>query len=217
MKRRVTHDGYIVSRPAYANAAFVRDVLRHLEAQGFDGAPRALGLDDVRETLSFVPGSVHDEPSLSEAQVASAGRLLRRLHDALAGCPLAGDGEIVCHGDAGLHNVVFRGDDAVAFIDWEQAEPGTRLTELAVFAWCLLDNRWQREPPAPAARRIGVFCRAYGWDDSDLVFDHLTVLVGRARDEHAELGIAESVSHFEQLGAWLEVHASTLRSEARQV
>ena len=213
---RVAHDGRLVRRPPYRNAPFVRDVLQFLQAQDRAGAPRFLALDGSGETLSFVPGDVHDEQSLSEAQVASAGRLLRRLHDALADSPLAGDAEIVCHGDAGLHNVVFDGDAAVAFIDWEFAAPGTRLDELAHFAWCLLDDRWQREPPGAAGRRIGVFCRAYGWEDYDGVYDRVGGLVGRARDEHAELGIAGSVRHFERLLAWLNEHAAVLRSEARR-
>lgn len=214
---RVSHDGQLVRRPPYENAAFVRDVLQFLEAQDLPGAPRFVALDESGETLSFVPGNVHDEQSLSEVQVASAGHLLRHLHDALASCALAGDAEIVCHGDAGLHNVVFDGDAAVAFIDWEFAEPGTRLDELAHFAWCLLDDRWGREPPGAAGRRIGVFCRAYGWKDCDGVFDRVAVLVGRARDEHAELGVAESISHFERLLAWLHEHADVLRSEARRL
>ena len=159
MKRKVTHQRYVVNRPAYENAVFVRDVLRYLEAQGFDGAPRALGLDDVRETLSFVPGDVHDEASRRTPR-SPARPPARPSDDAREGRPLAGEAEIVRHGDPGPHNVVFSGDDAVAFIDWEFAEPGTRLSELRTSrgaSWTTAgsSSSRRRRPAAP-----GVFCKA---------------------------------------------------------
>lgn len=213
MGRPVTHDGRFVRREPYENGSFVRRVLRLLEGRGFNGAPRFVGVDDeARETMAFVPGDVFDsELRLSDAQVASHGRLLRRAHDALAGVDLAGGDEVVSHGDAGPHNVVFRGDDAVALIDWEEAPPGERLTDVADVAWCLLDERWEHGPPDQAARRIAVFCRGYGWEDVAEVVDAVTVQVRAARDHHARLGLTRSVEHFERLLGWLGEHDQRLK------
>ena len=210
----MTQDGHLVRREPYDNGAFVARVLRFLQERSFDGAPRFIGVDDEgRETVSFVPGDVFDsELVLSDAQVASLGRLLRRTHDALAGSDLAGAGETVCHGDAGPHNVVFRGDEAVALIDWEEAAPGARLADVADVAWCLLDERWQHGSPDAPARRIAVFCRGYGWEDIARVVDAVAVHVGSARDHHARLGLPSSVEHFERLLGWLHRHDERLKS-----
>jgi len=45
----------------------VHELLKHLEKQGFEGAPRFLGIDDSdRETLTFISGEVpgNDYPEL---------------------------------------------------------------------------------------------------------------------------------------------------------
>jgi aminoglycoside phosphotransferase len=214
MGRSVTQDGHLVRREPYDNGPFVRRTLRLLEAQGFAGAPRFVGVDDGgHELVAFVSGEVFDsELLLSDAQVASHGRLLRHAHDALAGADLAGGNEVVCHGDAGPHNVVFRGDEAVALIDWEEAAPGERLTDVADVAWCLLDERWEHGSPAVAAHRIAVFCQGYGWADISAVVDAVGALVQGARDRHADLGLARSVEHFERLLCWLGEHDERLRS-----
>ena len=211
----VVHDGQVVRRETHSNGGFVRDVLSFSESRGFGGAPRFLGVDrEGREVVSFVVGEVfEDEEALSDAQVASAGRLLRRLHDVFAGSVLANDEEVVGHGDAGPHNVGFRGEEAVAVIDWKFAAPGSRLGELANVAWCLLDERWEREQVGPAARRIGVFCRAYGWDDLEQVIDEVRASVRRARDSHADQGIPRSVEHFERLLVWLDQHDDELKGK----
>src|SRR5689334_18079486 len=121
-----------VHRTAGAWTPTVRAYLRHLEAEGFDGAPRALGGDDEgREVLTYIDGEVLADPSWrpglagpwpeyarSDDALVGAARLLRRLHEAAASFrpapkavwkqyagPLL-DGEIVCHGDVGPHNTV---------------------------------------------------------------------------------------------------------------
>jgi hypothetical protein len=51
-----------VRRPAQPWTATVHSVLRHLEDAGFDGAPRARGLDEQgRERLTFLPGQTMGE------------------------------------------------------------------------------------------------------------------------------------------------------------
>jgi hypothetical protein len=97
----VVRAGDTVRRPLHRNSQFVQSVLRHLEAVGFTGAPRVLGVDGAgREVLSFIEGEVHlaapdaPEPRLSDPQLASAARLIRRFHDATADSPLAGGQEV---------------------------------------------------------------------------------------------------------------------------
>lgn len=214
MERPVICDDRFVRRPPYDNGPFVERVLRWLEAQGFDGTPRFVGVDDDgHELVTFIPGDVPDaEAELSDAQIASLGRLLRRTHDALAGAELADGAELVRHGDAGPHNVVFRGDEAVALIDWEEAAPGDRISDVADVAWCLLDGRWEHGSPDAVAHRIGVFCRGYGWEHVPAVIAAVVTQVEAARAEHLDLGAAQSVAHFDRLLRWLAEHRERLQS-----
>jgi Ser/Thr protein kinase RdoA (MazF antagonist) len=139
----------------------VHAFLQHLEDVGFRGAPRVLGIDaQDREILAFIEGDVLADPTWSagnatpwplwaqtdEALVASA-QLLRELHEASASFTPSDaiwkqyehahllPGEIVCHGDIGPHNTVYRDGVPVAFIDWETIRPNQRLIELGIAAW----------------------------------------------------------------------------------
>jgi hypothetical protein len=57
---RVVRVGHTVRRPLHRNSAFVHALLLHLEAVGFEGAPRFLGIDEEgREILSYVEGRVY--------------------------------------------------------------------------------------------------------------------------------------------------------------
>ena len=118
----VVRVGDTVRYPAHPRSGFVDELLRHLESVGFAGSPRALGYDTQgRQVLSFVEGHVFHSPpyGLSDAQLISATDLIRRYHDATATSSLRGGQEVVCHGDLGPHNMVFRGERAVAIIDWD--------------------------------------------------------------------------------------------------
>ena len=151
---------------------------------GFEGAPRLLGLDEQgREVLTHIEGAVyvspkeHDGPTeiLSDAKLGRAARLIRRFHDATAGTPLGGDAEVVCHADLGQDNIVFRGDEAVAIIDWdEDVGPGRRLLDFAHAVWCLAEIGEQGGDVAAQARRVRLLCDAYGWDDANEVIDWMT-------------------------------------------
>ena len=55
--------GDTVRRPVQRWSPAVHSLLRHLEAVGFSGAPRFLGIDELgREILSFVSGEVALRP-----------------------------------------------------------------------------------------------------------------------------------------------------------
>ena len=161
----------------------VHALLRHLEQAGFDGAPRVLGFDERgREVLSFIAG-VTIPPSLAsfwaDTLLVEVAHLLRRYHDAtagfvappgaawrvLVGAPTAG--EVVCHNDIAPWNTVVVDGRPTAFIDWDFAAPAPR-------AWDIAHALWRYVPlyPDPAfgrptdhARRLAVFCDAYGLAD----------------------------------------------------
>lgn len=118
-------------------SVFAVDVLRYLESVGYPYAPRHLGVDEQgRDVLSYIPGETTDHPSQrAEGAYARAGLMLRRLHEATAGHPLAGDRECVVHGDAGPFNTVCQDGVPVAFIDWTGCAPGSALDDLGYMAW----------------------------------------------------------------------------------
>jgi Ser/Thr protein kinase RdoA (MazF antagonist) len=108
------------------------ELLQQLERAGFDAAPRWLGVDDQgRAILSWIDGETYTERGrmhpyigdppdrilFSETQVQAVFRLLRRFHDAF------GD-DVVCHGDFGPWNLVWRDGLPLAVIDFDQAHRG---------------------------------------------------------------------------------------------
>lgn len=195
--------GGTLRRPPHARSAYVRDVLLALEAAGFAGAPRWLGVDEQgRDILSYVAGEVPQRSpfALSDARLGSAGRLVRAFHDATEGTALAAGGEVVCHGDLGPHNTVFAGEEAVAIIDWDSdLAPGPRLVDLAHAVWCYADVCEETVPVADQARRLRLVCAAYGWDDRAAVVGEIAARFERARDEHAAAGRSAAVAIFEEM------------------
>lgn len=164
---RVVRVGDEVLRPPGEHRVLVHAFLDHLRARRFDGAPRPIGMaSDGRERLEYIPGDVgippYPEWARSDDLLASAARLLRRLHDAGAdfepppgatwnteladpsaasstatatGAGIGGsDGVVWCHNDVCLENVVARRGVAVAFVDFEYLAPGRRVVDLAALA-----------------------------------------------------------------------------------
>lgn len=177
--------GDTVRRPAGSSGAAVRDLLLHLEAVGFDGAPRYLGTDERgREVLSWVDGDVPLPPypawSMTDRALADLGRLVRRFHEATAtfrgsASDWATDwadpagGPVICHDDLFPENVVFRDGRIVALIDFAMAAPGRPLWDVAIAAevWGPLGDplRRDRHPvDLDGIARLGVLARGYGLD-----------------------------------------------------
>lgn len=138
----VVRVGNTVRKPATASTPVVEALLRHLEAVGFDGAPRFLGYDGRgRQVLEHVEGPMaHDLGPMAPADVRRVGALVRDLHDAVATFPVP-DGavwdcampvegsDLVCHNDVAPWNLVL-GAGRWVFVDWDGAAPGTRLSDL---------------------------------------------------------------------------------------
>jgi Phosphotransferase enzyme family len=219
----VVRVGETVRRPLHANSEFVQALLLHLEAVGFEGAPRFLGIDDEgREILSYVEGRVYpgvdeldDQPVtiLSDAHLISAGRLIRRFHDATAGSTLAGGAEVVCHPDLGQHNIVFQGSKAVAIIDWdEDVAPGPRILDFAHAVWSLAEIGRQGGAIEEQARRVRLLCDAYRWDDPAAVIDEIGARFRRAIASHTANHKPAAVRIFTDMADWIELNGPPLKS-----
>ena len=155
MTSGIVRRGDQLLRPLGRWSPAVHEYLRHLEAAGFQGAPRVLGTEGDREVLSFIDGDVAADPqgqpghghllppyARTELALRGAADLIRQLHAAAAGFRPAitgyrfhphppKPGEIVSHGDLGPWNTVYRHGAPVAFIDWDAAQPVDPLVELA--------------------------------------------------------------------------------------
>jgi aminoglycoside phosphotransferase (APT) family kinase protein len=212
--------GDTVRRPRHARSDFVHALLRHLDAAGFEGAPRPLGIDEQgREVLTYIEGETFDSTPvrLSDARLVSAARLIRRFHDATAGTALAEAQEIVAHGDLGPHNIVFDADRAVAIIDWDDyVAPGSRLVDFADAVWSCADVCQPDIPVAEQARKVQLMCDAYDWADAPAVIDEITESFQRARNRHAAEQRATAVAVFDEMLAWMQRHGPALKTGLRR-
>ena len=181
---QVVRRGDTVRRPLRPTSTAVHALLTHLEDVGFDGAPRLLGIDDQgREVLTFVPGEAVTPPypawALTDDALRSVAGLLRRYHEAVAGFTPAGkdwpdvapaefDEGLACHNDVNLDNVIFRDGRAVALIDFDWANPGSAVWDVAgaIRLWApLRPDRYVDDARRGAALdRLRTFVAAYGVD-----------------------------------------------------
>jgi aminoglycoside phosphotransferase (APT) family kinase protein len=170
---QVVRVGDTVRRPP--SPAYTRELLRHLEACHWAGAPRRLGLDERgREVLTFIDGHVAWEPDQppavrSQESLAAVARLVRQFHDLTAGTELAGEAEVACHNDLSPRNTVYRdrgqGLRPVALIDWDIAGPGERIHDVAHVCWQYVGLGPEVADPADAGRLIRTIADAYGLED----------------------------------------------------
>lgn len=216
----VARVGDTVRRSVGAHSRTVQGLLRHLEAQGFSGCPRFLGMDaQGREVLTFLPGEVGFMPYLweSDAPLVAAARLLRDYHDATTGFSLTRDAswvfgypdarrrEVICHNDFAPYNLVCTGGVPYAAIDFDMAGPGPRLRDVAYAAFWLaplwsqgdLSERARADREA-GSRRLHLFCHTYGIAAMPELLD-----------------MVESVLQF--LGDWLEERAARGNAACRRM
>jgi hypothetical protein len=200
--------GPTVRRTAGAQTPAVLALLRHLEAAGFAGAPRALGRDQQgREVLSYVEGETVGDArpwpawAHGEAALVAAGRWLRDFHAAsrsfvpppdphwFGGRDELRPGELIGHGDAAPYNAVWTGTGLVV-IDWDLAHPMPPLEDLAFVAlmWVPLTARDVAAadgfaPDVDRPRRLRLLLDAYGWTGTEAAV--LAAVRARAR-AHAD-------------------------------
>jgi hypothetical protein len=182
----VTRRGDVVYRSGGPWVPAIHAVLDHLHRQGFAYAPRALGVDEQgREMISFLPGEPMLRPwrpvMFTDHALVQLATMLRELHAATVDLELPPEtewrtgpagkirGQVIRHGDLGPWNTLWQGDRLTGLIDWDFAEPGDAITDLAQMALYIVplrgEDHWQEcgFPQRPNfARRIDVLCRAYG-------------------------------------------------------
>ena len=166
----VVRVGDTVRRPPRYATQLMRDVLVHLERAGFDAAPRWLGFDETgRDVLSWIDGEtltergqmhpyIGDPPgrlTFSDQQIAAVMHLLRRYHDAF------GD-DVICHGDFGPWNIVWRDGLPFAVIDFDNAYRGDVADDVAYALRMFISYGFGRAAPAELVRRTGAALQAYG-------------------------------------------------------
>lgn len=166
-----------------------------------------------REVLSYIPGETWgdavdpDEPKTelvtirpwpavcrSDGTLAEIGRMYAALHRAARGfrpeapvwreyeLPMRDD-EVVCHGDAGPWNVVYRGGRPVGLIDWDNCRPDRTINDLAGVAWHFIplgpDDHLRASgfsEPFDTSRRLRLLCDAYGLEDREPILSALSLV-----------------------------------------
>jgi hypothetical protein len=183
---RVSVEGDRVVRQAYPWAPTIHALFRYLTGNGFDAVPNPIGFAGGVETLGFVPGesgSAGWAKVVPESGLRAFARFLRRYHEATVGFEppsegapwafrsgAAGPSEVICHGDFGPWNVVWRGEEPIALLDFDFAGPGDPMLDVAYALEyaapfcndeeCVADHAYP-EPP-DRRRRIEIFAEAYG-------------------------------------------------------
>lgn len=161
----VVRIGDTVRRAPLGDRALQRALLLHLEASGFAGSPRFLGMDEQgRDILTFLPGHVPlGEGRFTDPQLAAAARLLRAFHEATVDFPPVQSvgAEVMCHNDWTPANTVLMDGLPTGMIDFDTARPGTRLWDVTYSAWTWLDLGDPDWDPAEQRRRLALFVAAY--------------------------------------------------------
>lgn len=154
-----------------------------------------LGFDEHgREVLTWLAGESGPDgwgKVVDDRGLIALARVLRGYHDAVAGYRPpettrwstttggpSGD-EVVCHGDLGPWNTVWRGDWPIGIIDWDHARPASRVHDVAYaleYTVPFRDDtecvRWLRYPEPPDRHhRLEVFATAYGLTDTTGLVD----------------------------------------------
>jgi hypothetical protein len=195
--RVVLRVGETVRHPSEPWTPSVHALLDYLHAQGFTEAPLPVAVGAEHEEIGYIDGVSGDDACLlvaSDEAVAAVAQLLRRYHDIVAGwrpevppvwydaqVGTGRDDQLVCHGDVGPWNLVWRGGQLVGLIDWEYATIGTRRTDIAYALHYLAPFRdrtyWQgtlglRNRPR-RRHRMSVFAEAYGIAVDDQLIDEV--------------------------------------------
>lgn len=194
----------LVTRPATKATPTVHSFLRFLRDRGVDCVPNPVEFANGIETLDYIPGASGGDAWYHQHTakgLASAARLLRRIHDtsqaweppadAVWGAPeVPADDIVYCHGDPGPWNFIWHDNDAVGLIDWDYLHPGPRLDDVAYALQWFVPLRsdeftleWHHFPEVPDRRqRIAGFLQAYGKLPTFDVVDAVTARMEATRE-----------------------------------
>ncbi len=185
--------GDTVRRPAGPNSTAIAAYLLHLEADGFAGSPRHLGIDSQgRDILTYLEGTTAGRPmepwSVGPEVLVQIAELQRRLHDhspldlklpagaqfwapvQIDGLPSAFDvADVIGHNDFTPENLIFRDQQLIGVIDFDLAGPTTRLLDVitTLMYWAPLRDPVDRDPllrDADSGARMRLYATAYGLD-----------------------------------------------------
>ncbi|MBI9051309.1 MAG: aminoglycoside phosphotransferase family protein [Anaerolineaceae bacterium] len=190
----VVRVGNTVRRSTTGISPTVHQLLLHLEAKGFAGCPRFLGIDDKqREILSFLEGETGTPTYIwrDDKPLIAAARLLRAYHDATLDFakntsmiwgithPDPSRHEVICHNDFGPYNFIYRSQSPYAVIDFDLIGPGPRLSDIAYAAYWLTplsfnsddQLRFSEADIQNGSRRLHLFCETYGTSVNEELLD----------------------------------------------
>ena len=130
-----------VHRPSEFWQPAVHNLLNYLESVNFPYSPRVFKNDDEgREVLSYFDGESGKEgwkQIVTDEGLRKYATFLRAYHDAVAGYAPNVElvwangakglrpGQIICHGDFGPWNIVWKDGNPIGLIDWDLAHPNT--------------------------------------------------------------------------------------------
>lgn len=205
--------GDSVVRPLGPWSSAVHGLLNHLNAVGFRYAPKVLSADHEQktETLSYIDGEAAMRPwppcLLGDDGIKEIALMLREYHNVVADyVPESGavwrvpdvhwkEGMIVRHADLGPWNMIWMASDLVGLIDWDMAEPGYPIEDVAQVAWYCLPLRTPERcsdagvESALLNKRLSVLCQTYDVD-ADLVLNALVQLQKKEIERTIQLGQA---------------------------
>jgi thiamine kinase-like enzyme len=208
--------GDTVHRPSANATQLTRDVLLHLERAGFDAAPRWLGFDEQgRDVLSWIDGETFTDRgrmhpytgdpqprvTFTDEQVAAVMRLLRRYHDTFGG-------DVICHGDFGPWNIVWREGLPFAVIDFDNVYRGDPADDVAYALRMFVSYGFAAAEPRELVRRTRAALDAYGAD-----FDVPAILereYDRAEDCCRRNGWSRQLAKLPTERAWLAANRALL-------
>jgi len=96
--------------------------------------------------------------------------------------------------------------------DNANAAPGTRLRDLANAVYNYVDvGHWANQTASEQARRIGLMCAAYGWDDPIAIVNDFETDVQQALRNHEQAGRKGAVKVFQEEVSWMRMRAQALR------
>ena len=139
-------------------------------------------------------------------------------------------GEVIRHGDCSPFNTVWRGDRVVGLIDWDFAQPGDAISDLAYLAWYAVPLAGDRRAGGYGFRdgvdragRLRALCAAYGRHRPREVVDEAVRIIDLERVQTEELagrGLAPwvdfaadgNVEAFAAEAAWIRDNTSLLLS-----
>ena len=182
----VHRSGNSVIRPIGNWSPAIHELLQYLEKAGFEYSPRFLGKNELngQEQLTYVSGEVALRPwpsyMCTDSGIEQIATMLRKYHDVVANYKPSikavwrlpnikwEEGMLIRHGDLGPWNLVWKDGILRGLIDWDLAEPGYPIDDVAQVAWYCIPLRTEdrcREAGIGVHKQMGrlsQLCGTYG-------------------------------------------------------